>query len=250
MITAPTFITRIHSYIRNTRTTRRGALVKPGAAPAGVHKEYLRMPRIQLPPPGALPLALHDALSQRTSFSACATERQLSLSELGTLLGNAVGMRDSTRRRYPSGGALYPVETYLIGAVLEGYPSGVFHYHPKAHALEFLWETPPTFSMSEVIRSANVALAPLLIVFTGVWNRSSMKYGDLAYSHGLIEAGHMAENILLVATSLSMATRPIAGFDDRVVEELLDLNTQIEQPIYSLLLCPSAGRGEGEIVPE
>lgn len=250
MITAPTFVTRIHTYIRSTRTTRHGSLMRPEEAPSGTHKEYPRMPRIQLPPPDELPIALHEALSRRASFSACATERPLSLPELGTLLGNALGMRDSTRRRYPSGGALYPVETYLIGTVLDGYPSGVFHYHPKAHALEFLWGTPPTFSMSEVIRSANVALAPLLIVFTSVWNRSSIKYGDLAYSHGLIEAGHMAENVLLVATSLSMATRPIAGFDDRTISELLDLDAQVEQPIYSLLLCPGAGKSDGSIVPE
>ena len=185
-----TFITRIHAHIRESRTTRRGAVV--------------------------------------------------SLSELGTLLGNALGMRDETRRHYPSGGALYPVETYLIGAVLEGYPSGVFHYHPKAHALEFLWETPPSFAMSDIIRANHITVPPLLIVFTSVWNRSSIKYGDLAFTHALIESGHMAQNLMLTATALAMGSRPIAGYDDRTIVELLDIDERIEQPIYSLLLCPPA----------
>ncbi|MFZ2167596.1 MAG: SagB/ThcOx family dehydrogenase [Minisyncoccia bacterium] len=246
----PTFATRLHNYIRSTRITRKGALAKPGSAPYGTHKEYPRMSRTLLPAPETLPMSLSEALRTRTSCGACATERALGAGELGTLLGNALGMRDLTRRHYPSGGALYPVETYLIGKVLDTHPSGVFHYHPKAHALEFLWETPSSFRMSNVIRSPQVALTPLLIVFTSVWNRSSVKYGDLAYSHALIEAGHMAENLLLSATALSMGTRPIAGYDDGTLATLLDLDERNEQPIYSVLLCPSPEKGKNEGVFE
>jgi len=233
------FAARIHSHIRNARTTRRGSSINPGEAPIGTHKEYPRMPRIALPVPGTFSMPLHEALHRRVSNSECGAERPLSLDEIGTVLGNALGMRDETRRHYPSGGALYPVETYLIGTVLEGYPSGVFHYHPKAHALEFLWETPHAFSMSDVIRSEQVMLTPILIVFTSVWNRSATKYGDLSYSHALIEAGHMAQNIMLATTALGMGTRAIAGYDDTVLTSLLDLDEQAEQPIYSVLLCPS-----------
>lgn len=195
-------------------------------------------------------MKLHEALHARVSCFECASDRALSASELGTLLGNALGMRDKTRRNYPSGGALYPIETYLIGTVLEKYPSGVFHYNPTVHALEFLWETPPSFIMSDVIRATNVSLTPILIVFTGVWNRSSIKYGDLAYSHGLIEAGHMAENILLAATAMSMGTRPIAGCDDRTLTTLLDLDERVEQPVYSILLCPPSKKTTKEKVHE
>lgn len=217
--------------------TRRGAGAKPESVPRGIHKEYPRMERIALPEPAKLSVSLDEALRARISCGACATERFLTAHELGTLLGNALGMNDEMRRRYPSGGALYPVETYLIGNVLDTHPRGVFHYHPKAHALEYLWETPASFAMSEIIRSPHVALTPLLIVFTSVWKRSSEKYGDLAYSHALIEAGHMAENVLLTATALSMGTRPIAGYEDGVISSLLDLDDREEQPIYSILLC-------------
>lgn len=239
MINSSTFITNIHSYVRSTRIARRGSLLRPDNILRGLHKEYLRMPRIALPEAERLTTSLTEALQTRTSCSECVSERSLSLSELGTLLGNALGMRDGTHRHYPSGGALYPVETYLIGNVLEGYPSGVFHYHPQSHALEFLWETPSTFAMADAMRSSDIVLAPILIVFTSVWNRSSAKYGDLAYSHSLIEAGHMAENISLVATALSLGSRSIAGYDDRIISSLLDLDERLEQPIYSVLLYPS-----------
>lgn len=234
-----TFIVRIHSHIRSSLTTRRGSFLRPDKVPTGTHKEYSRMPRIPLPKGEELTMPFHQILKLRSSTSVCVTDRAFSFAELGTLLENSLGMRDEVRRRYPSGGALYPIETYIIGKAIEGYPSGVFHYNPKAHALEFLWETPALFKMSDVVRSPDTALAPLLIVFTGVWSRSSSKYGDLAYSHGLIEAGHMAQNVLLVATSLSMGTRPIAGYDDKTLTELLDLDEQIEQPVYSIFLYPN-----------
>ncbi len=198
------------------------------------------MQRIVLPAPTALPLSLHDALKERASCSVSSVERPLSASELGTLLGDALGARDELRRHYPSGGALYPIETYLVGTVLAGYPSGVFHYHPKAHALEFLWETPASFSLSDILRANNVPIPPLLIVFTGVWNRSSIKYGDFTYPLGLLEAGHMAQNILLTATALALGTRPFAGYDDATVATLLDLDTRLEQPVYCLALYPSS----------
>ena len=235
-----TFISRIHAYLRGTLTTRRGAIGRAEDAPAGTHKEYPRMQRIALPAPVALPLSLHDALRERVSCSTSGTERSLSARELGTLLGDALGARDDVRRHYPSGGALYPIETYLVGSVVTGYPSGVFHYHPKAHALEFLWETSASFSLSHVLRADNVPIPPLLIVFTGMWNRSSIKYGDFTYPLGLLEAGHMAQNILLTATALSIGSRPFAGYDDATVATLLDLDTRLEQPVYCLALYPSS----------
>lgn len=232
-------ITHIHSHIRNTLTTRGGSSERPDKVPMGLHKEYQRMIPVPLPKAEELAMSLRKALELRASSSVSVTDRPFSLNEMGTLLGNSLGMRDGIHRHYPSGGALYPIETYIIGKAIEGYPSGVFHYHPKDHALEFLWETPKSFKMSDIIRSPKTALAPLIVVFTSVWNRSSSKYGDLAYSHSLIEAGHMAQNILLVATALSIGTRPIAGYDDKVVTELLDLDEQIEQPVYSILLYPN-----------
>jgi hypothetical protein len=46
----------------------------------------------------------------------------------------------------------------------------------------------------------------------------------------------MAQNVLLVATAISVFARPLAGFDDEKVAALLDLDTRIEQPLYAVLL--------------
>ena len=232
-----TFASRIHSYLRK-KSAGEGGIYPWEGVREGTHKEYPRFPRIPLPIPGPLSLPLHEALRRRASCVEHLTGRPFSLQELGTLLGNALGMRGDVRRNYPSGGALFPIETYLIGTVLEGHPSGVFHYHPKAHVLEFLWETPSSFEMAEMFRAAHSSLAPVLMVFTAVWSRSGAKYGDFSYYLGLLEAGHMAQNILLAATALGMGNRPIGGYRDDTVGEILDLDERIEQPVYSVALSP------------
>ena len=63
-----------------------------------------------------------------------------------------------------------------------------------------------------------------------------MKYGDFAYTHALLEAGHMSENILLVATALDLLCRPMAGFNDELIPKLLDLDPEEEQPILTIMI--------------
>jgi SagB-type dehydrogenase family enzyme len=196
------------------------------------------MPSIALPEPNPLRMPLGDTLAKRVSFDHARTERPFTKHELGSLLGNALGMRNDVNRKYPSGGALYPIETYLVGTVLEGYKPGVFHYHPKAHALEHLWEMSPALAVSDIIRGSAAPPSHMLLVFTAVWRRSSIKYGDWSYHPALFEAGHMGQNILLAATAMQAQTRPVGGFDDDVVSELLGLDER-EQPVHSILLVPS-----------
>ena len=197
------------------------------------------MPRIALPEPVPTHVALEEALRNRSSFNSAASERTFGTNELGSLLGHALRAReDSSHRAYPSGGALFPIETYLIGTSVEGQMPGVFHYHPTAHALEVLWELPDSFSMAKLIRSPITPLSNTLVVFTALWERSARKYGDFAYSHALLEAGHMAQNITLVATALGIQNRPVAGCDDAMIASLLDLNTDNEQFVYGVLISP------------
>lgn len=233
------FVSKIHTSIRNARGTRRGASMRPEAAPRGGCKEYPRFPSVMLPAPEKLAMSLSEAFAQRHSLSSCAAERALTTDEWGTLLGNALAARAGTvSRNYPSGGALFPIETYVIGKVLENSRPGVFHYHPKKHAFEHLWEVPGSFKMGNLLKNPNIPLSPILVVFTAVWERTRAKYGDFAYYLGMLEAGHMAQNILLAATAMHFAARPVGGFDDEAVCTILDLEDGVEQPVYSIALCP------------
>lgn len=230
------FLAHLHAYLRRTRLTREGAAGQPGDVQHFSYKSYRRMPQVPLPQPESLTYPLAAALASRVSATSGNVDEQISLREFGTLFGLSLRERADKRRNYPSAGALYPVETYLISTAIEGQAPGVFHYEPAAHALERLLDLPPRFDMKKIAARPDMLPLSALLVFTGVWNRSSVKYGDLAYLHTLLESGHMSQNVLLTATALELQARPYAGFNDRLITELLDINEEEEQAIHSVTL--------------
>jgi len=244
-----TFISRLHEELRAARATRRGATMRPDAVPVGLHKEYPRMPRITLPQPKKITAGLDDVVRKRRSFSKAISSEGFTIKDIGTLLGLAIGTAEhEPLRNYPSGGALFPIETYLIGNVLRGRSPAVYHYHPKSHALEHLWDL-PSFSTRDITTTHSAPVGSALLIFAAVWERSSAKYGEFTYVHGLLEAGHMAQNIHLVATALGTKSRPIGGFDDAKVARLLDIGEH-EQAVYAIILSGGNEKSFVEFVHE
>ncbi len=234
------FIAHLHSDLRGTRYTRRGATHHPEDVPKGTHKEYARMEQLPLPEPAELECSLESALLARHSSVGSANDRPFSLQDFGTIFGLALRRRaGKINRNYPSGGTLFPIETYLFASALEGALPGVFHYNPTTHSLERLWGMPVETHVRNLVKGPESLSLSALIVFTSVWKRSSAKYGDFTYPLALLEAGHMSENILLISAALEFETRPMAGFDDDAVSRLLDLDGENEQPVHSITLCKS-----------
>lgn len=198
------------------------------------------MQKVALPPPNPILAPFGEVIHTRTSYRNCThgQDAAIPIETLSTLLGSALKKRaEASNRNYPSGGALYPVETYLITEALDGFGPTVFHYNPTHHELETLWPLSSRLTLKDLARKPDDLHFSSLIVFTSVWKRSSAKYGDLAYTHALLEAGHMSENILLTATALNLLTRPMAGFSDEKIIEILDLDPEEEQPIHTIVLC-------------
>lgn len=232
------FLSHLHADLRGARLTRRGATHDPKDVPQGLHKKYDRMEKIKLPDPEHVGISLSNALEKRSSYVGGTMEGCLSLQEWGTLLGLALKKRSgSTSRNYPSGGALYPIETYLIGNTVEQQAPAVFHYNPSDHVLEKLWDLPSDLNIKELSRKPDNVLFSTLVVFTSVWKRSTSKYGDFTYLLALLEAGHISQNILLVATALGLNARPMGEFSDEKISKLLDLDDEREQPVHSVTLC-------------
>jgi len=231
------FLPHLHAELRRTRLTMRGATHRPEDVPIGLHKEYARMEKISLPEPHKLDCTVQEAIERRRSTTYSKPGMSLTLDEIGTLLGSALRRHEhGARRMYPSGGGLYPVETYMIATQIENLPPSVLHYNPTAHTLERLWNLPQGFDIKDIAAKPEDLYPSVLIVFTSVWHRSSAKYGDLSYLHALLEAGHMSENILLLSSALDLEARPYAGFNDEEIIRLLDLNEKEEQPVHSITL--------------
>jgi len=103
-------------------------------------------------------------------------------------------------------------------------PDGVEHYDPRAHAVR----SHRAGELRSKLRAAAfgqrcVGGAPATFVITGVFARTTTKYGRRAGRYVLIEAGHAAQNLLLQATALGLGAVPVGAFQDKQVAKVLSL---------------------------
>ena len=75
--------------------------------------------------------------------------------------------------------------------------------------------------------------AVALVVTAMLW-RSRFKYGQRGYRFALLEAGHLAQNVLLASEGLDLAAVPVGGFYDRRLAALLAIDGVNEVPLYVL----------------
>ncbi len=73
----------------------------------------------------------------------------------------------------------------------------------------------------------------IVIVIAGVFYRTMWKYGQRGYRYVWLDAGHLAENIYLIATALGLGAVSIGGFFDSELHTLLRL-PEDEWPLYAL----------------
>jgi len=172
--------------------------------------------------------ALEEVLADRRSRREF-TSRALTEQEISQLLWAAQGVTaDWGGRTSPSAGALYPLELYVLTA------GGYCHYVPRAHRLEVLADR----DLREEAAAAGLGQsalrdAPLVLVISAVYARSEKKYGARGRRYAQLEAGHVAQNVLLQAVSLKLAAVPIGAFDDERLIRTLHLPSG-HAPLYLL----------------
>ncbi len=228
MLPHPLF--RLHAYLRDMRKH-----VPNAGRLAGRYeriKSYDRMDTIALPRHSPH-LHVTDSFTHRSSATLFGKE-PIALPDLGGALDLALAVHND-HRPYPSGGSLYPVESYLILRTVTGLNGGVYHYRPDTHELDFLW-TLPEVSISELVNDEIARHASALLIFTSVWARSSHKYGEFSLELALMEAGHAAQNVILAAHAHGISSRPFCSFKDDILSKMLDLEMGREQVLYSLAL--------------
>ncbi len=197
------------------------------------HKEYPRLPSIQLTGDGIntsdeLDFLLRNRYSER-NFS----DEPLSLNDLSKILYSVRVVdkkRKPERRTYPSGGARFPVEIYVVSFNVDGVEPGAYHYNILDYSLETLLKKDLRYKEAEII-SPFLENTSAAIIMTSVLPRSEVKYGAKAYPFSLIEAGHIGQNIQLTCTKYKIACCSICGFVDDEISKILDL-TEDEIPIY------------------
>lgn len=124
-------------------------------------------------------------------------------------------------RSVASAGALYPTELYVALQNVTGLNDGLYHYCPLEHTMSHL--------KAGQVFSALAGSEPIIRFYlTSIFHRSAWKYGPRAYRYCLLDAGHMAENLLLAARIHGFPARLDYDFSDTEINDFLCIDPALE----------------------
>jgi SagB-type dehydrogenase family enzyme len=205
-------------------------------------RTYPGYPRWPFPQVGPRPWpSLDRSLMQRRSANTLSTAMP-SKRVLSRLLSLAHGIyAEHARGPVPSAGGLQALELYLVAFETSWLPPGAYHFDRVGNHLSQI--VPSANRQDWVTRVPSLVLlkgGAILFVLVGDYQRVEAKYGARAHRFLLIEAGHLAQNLFLLASSLRLCALPLGGFFEREIARELVL-PQTDEVLY-LLLCGKPGR--------
>jgi SagB-type dehydrogenase family enzyme len=204
-------------------------------------KHYPRAAQTILPPP-RVEGEFTRVLTTRRTWRRFAPGK-LALADLATLLGLTWGVREWVAvpplgrfavKTSPSGGALHPIEAYVVARDVEGISPGIYHYDATRHRLELLRRGATRKQMSDyVIGQRWFSEAAAFVFMTGVFTRTQWKYRyPRAYRVVLAEAGHLCQTFCLVATWLGLAPFCTMAMADSKIDRDLGIDGVTEGVLY------------------
>lgn len=152
--------------------------------------------------------------------------------------------RTLRHRPYPSAGALYSVRVRLVALDVAGLAAGTYHCVPERRALLPIGPAPAVADLkalsSYLSRPADdpdavgIDEAPAVLAVHLDLGLLRGRYGLRALRLGLLEAGHLAQNLLLTSAAFGLSTVPLGGLHDDLAHELLGLDG-LDEPVQYLL---------------
>jgi SagB-type dehydrogenase family enzyme len=74
--------------------------------------------------------------------------------------------------------------------------------------------------------------APLVFVWTAIFERSKWKYRQRAYRYVYLDAGIIGENLALSATGIGLGSCNVGAFFDDEVNKILGVDGTAESVVY------------------
>lgn len=183
--------------------------------------------------------SFEEVLAKRRSVREF-TSQSVDLIQIGQLAWAGQGITEPVRgfRTAPSAGAIYPMKLYFATQ------KGLFVYDPAEHSLEELSGVDIRNQLSvAALNQKPVAQASCDIIIAGSARKLAAKYRGKARRYMLLEAGHIAQNILLEVVSMELGAVPIGAFEIRKVSRVCQLPKDVE-PLYIICVGYPAGKAE------
>ena len=150
-----------------------------------------------------------------------------------------------TARPYPSGGALYELEFYLVAKACQGLPQGLYHYQPDRHQLSRLGPANAETErlVADAAASAGIAAenVQLLVILAARFQRIAWKYESIAYALVLKHVGVVMQTMYLAATAMGLAPCAVGCGDADVFARAAGLDYYAETSVGEFLLGSRSG---------
>ena len=175
-------------------------------------------------------VSFEEALTKRRNIRLFAN-KPLESEQISQLAWAGQGITEKQRglRTAPSAGEIYPIELYFATE------EGLFVYRPAEHSLEQTSDKDIRISLATAASmQESVATAGCDIIIAGSVRKLSTQFRNKAKTYMLLEAGHVAQNILLQAACLDLGSIPIGGFSTKEVSRACRLPAGYE-PLY--IIC-------------
>jgi len=196
---------------------------------------------IRLPPPHNERAPIAALIRSRRSVRNY-SGRAISLQDLSTLLYYGAGI---TGKLYPenaprsvvfgdnphvdlrasaSGGALYPIDLFILALNVEKLPAKPYRYLPKQHALKPAASSGPLPELRRLAQFFEIEVEKAAFLVGYVYNlfENARKYGEAGLGFAFIETGAIAAHIHLLCTALGLGACDVGGFSKRRFERLFD----------------------------
>jgi SagB-type dehydrogenase family enzyme len=80
------------------------------------------------------------------------------------------------------------------------------------------------------------ARAPIVFIWTAIFQRSKWKYKQRAYRYVFLDAGHISAHLSIAATDLGLGSCQIAAIYDEELNNLLNVDGKSESGLYLSVL--------------
>ncbi|MEO0113967.1 MAG: SagB/ThcOx family dehydrogenase [candidate division WOR-3 bacterium] len=202
-----------------------------GIIMSGFSQKPKKGEKVKLPEPKySSKISVEEALKDRRSVRSYKNE-PLTLEEVSQLLWACQGKTaEWGGRTAPSAGATYPLDVYLVVGNVTGLASGVYKYEPDDHSIEMIKEKDVRNDLAGAAwGQAFIAKAPITIVLTCIYRRTTGRYGERGVRYVHMEAGHCGQNVHLQCETMGLGTVMVGAFSDERVKEILGIKAE---PLY------------------
>jgi SagB-type dehydrogenase family enzyme len=180
----------------------------------------------------SLGFPLAEAVACRRSLRAF-SPGPLPLDAAAQLLWAAQGISGPEgKRTCPSAGGILPLETRFLAGDVGGLASGLYRYLPDSHSLAIESNGDFREELAKLcVDQTWIATAPAAIILSAHPAKMAKKYGAASSRYIAMEAGHVGQNVHLIAEALGLGTTMVAAFRAKPFHEWLGCEPD-EEPLY------------------